>query len=306
MILKLAPLAVRLFQRVGRQQGRPTGTVFTAVRRKSDNYVKATPTGGITAGTIEPPHPDWKFGDGLPLKEAQWKEGLGQGRTTWDLQNSTPKETYQLLTSAIVPRPIAFVSSLSLEGLPNLAPFSYFSMVSHNPPMISISFNLSPRRPKDTRENILATKEFTVNIISEPIVDAANSTSVESPHDMNEWILSGLTMEPSMDVKPPFVKESAVSFECELYSYQDITPKASSDATATIVLGTIKRVHALNSVLTPGGNSVNPALLQPIARLGGTEYATIREVFNIARPSWKVVRQVYEALESEKEKNPKE
>jgi len=84
--------------------------------------------------------------------------------------------------------------------------------------MVSIAFSLSPRRPKDTRENILNTKEFTVNIISESFAEAANATAVESPADVNEWIVSGLTMEPSAAVKPSIVKESPVCMECECSS----------------------------------------------------------------------------------------
>ncbi|KAJ8696771.1 hypothetical protein PTI98_006612 [Pleurotus ostreatus] len=114
---------------------------------------------------------------------------------SWDFAADVPpKNGYKVLTSAIIPRPIAFVSSVSAEGAPNLAPFSYFSMVSHNPPLLSISFSLSPRRPKDTRENILSTKKFTVNIISDDFIEAANSTSVEAPADVDEWLISGLTM----------------------------------------------------------------------------------------------------------------
>jgi flavin reductase (DIM6/NTAB) family NADH-FMN oxidoreductase RutF len=95
-----------------------------------------------------------------------------------------------------------------------LTTFQY--KVSHNPPLLSVSFSLSPRRPKDTRENILATKEFTVSIISEPFVEAANATSIEAPSDVDEWLVSGLTMEKSVGVKPAYVKESAVSMECEV------------------------------------------------------------------------------------------
>ncbi|KAF9451932.1 hypothetical protein P691DRAFT_806024 [Macrolepiota fuliginosa MF-IS2] len=196
----------------------------------------------------------------------------------FDLDSTAPKETYQLLTSAIIPRPIAFVSSLSSDGVPNLAPFSYFSMISHNPPMLSVSFALSARRPKDTRENILQTKEFTVNIISEPFIEAANSTSVL--------------------VKPPIVEESAVSMECELYSHQDISSSSSVLPTATLVLGLIKRVHVRESFLSEDGSTLDPTKLRPVARLGGVTYARVVEGFDLPRVSWKATKGVYEEIDS--------
>lgn len=145
---------------------------------------------------------------------------------------------YKLLTSAVIPRPIAFVSTISEDGVRNLAPMRCVPwsqrmmimmvtslaqtvisiwyvepallisiraqscnphfQVSHNPPLLSVSLSLSKRRPKDTRENIKATKEFTVSIISEPFVEAANVCSVEAPAHVDEWVVSGLTPEPSV------------------------------------------------------------------------------------------------------------
>lgn len=219
-------------------------------------------------------------------------------RKVWDLEGTSSKETYQLLTSAIVPRPIAFVSTLSDDGTPNLAPFSYFSMISHNPPLLSVSFALSQRRPKDSRENILQTKEFTVNIISEPFIEAANSTSVESPAGMNEWLLSGLTPAKSVLVKPPIVEESAVSMECELYSYQNIPNSPSVPPTTTLVLGLIKRVHVREACLREDGLTLDPARLRPVARLGSVSYARTVEGFDLPRVSWKATKGVYEEIEN--------
>ncbi|KAF8210356.1 hypothetical protein K438DRAFT_1711027 [Mycena galopus ATCC 62051] len=183
------------------------------------------------------------------------------------------RETYKLLTSAIIPRPIALVSSLSADGVPNLAPFSYFSMVGHVPPLVSVSFSLSPKVPKHTRDNIMATKEFTVNIVSEAMAEAANATAVDAPVD--EWILSGLTMSPSTLVKPACVLESAVSLECELYFLKDLSPPNSERITTTVVLGLIKKAHVHESVLDARGTGVDPAKLRPISRLGSKTYARV-------------------------------
>jgi len=166
----------------------------------------------------EPPNVDWKVGDGLsntPLGR-DWKSDEELGWKTWDMAQTSPSDATQILNSTVVPRPIAFVSTLSAENKPNLAPFSFFQVVAYHPPIVSVSFRLSPRIPKNTRDNILATKEFVVNLISEPFIEAANETSVEAPADVSEWDISGLTQEPSVHVKPARVKESAVSLECDV------------------------------------------------------------------------------------------
>ncbi|KAF9263233.1 hypothetical protein L218DRAFT_902149 [Marasmius fiardii PR-910] len=240
----------------------------------------------LTFDSSQPPRPAWGLGDG-----ASWHtEHEKSPRKSWVMKETSKQDAYRLLTSAIIPRPVAFVSSLASDGTPNLAPFSYFSMVSHNPPLVSVSFLLSPKRPKDTRENILGTKEFTVNIISENFVEAANACSVEAPAHVDEWIVSGLTMEPSREVIPPYVKESVVSMECTLHFHHDVFPPDSHEPTTTIVLGLIKQVHVRESVLSPDGLQVDPALLRPVARLGGTSYSRLTHGFDIPRISWKGTR----------------
>ncbi|KAI0315139.1 hypothetical protein OF83DRAFT_1133414 [Amylostereum chailletii] len=200
------------------------------------------------------------------------------------------RDMYKMLSSAITPRPIAFVSTVASDGVRNLAPFSFFNMVAFLPPLVSISMTLSPQRPKDTRENILATKEFVLNLISEPFAEAANATSVEAPAEVDEWIVSGLTEEPSTTVKPGRVRESAVSLECELYSYQDIYPDGADVPSTTIILGKVKVAHVRNAVLQADGLQLDPAKLRVISRLGGSTYARVGEGFDIARPSWKEVK----------------
>ncbi|KAI5115010.1 hypothetical protein M0805_005028, partial [Coniferiporia weirii] len=256
------------------------------------------------------PDTEWTLGAGLreatPLGR-QWKEDEQRGWKTLNFDKMEKPDIYRFLTSAITPRPIAFVSTLSASGEPNLAPFSYFSMVSqierksrsteppmhipvsyvsdilqvsHNPPMLSVSFTLSAARPKDTRENIKATKEFVVNIISEPFVEAASATSIEAPADIDEWAVSGLTPTPSDIVKPPRVRESAVSLECELYHFLDIPAPDAPDGppATTLVVGRIRRVHVRRAVLAaapdaePGTDTdsvqVDPARLRAVSRLG--------------------------------------
>ncbi|KAI9461284.1 hypothetical protein BJY52DRAFT_1203545 [Lactarius psammicola] len=244
----------------------------------------------------EPPNKDWKVGDGLPETPLgqNWKADGELGWKTWEMATTSTPDATQLLNSTVIPRPIAFVSTLSAENSPNLAPFSFFQVATYNPPIISVSFRLFPRQPKNTRDNILATKEFVVNLISEPFVEAANEASVEAPADISEWDVSGLTQEPSVHVKPARVKESAVSLECELFQSQDIFPDGGTVPSATLVLGRVRYIHVRNSVLQPDGLRANPAKLRPT-------YARLGEGFNLQRPEWSDVKRVLEAKPSSNE-----
>ncbi|KAJ7178503.1 hypothetical protein C8R43DRAFT_973569 [Mycena crocata] len=254
----------------------------------------------LTFQITDPPNPSWKYGGG---SNDTWLDSRFP-RKSFDFSELSTKATYALLTSAIVPRPIALVSTLSADGVPNLAPFSYFSMVGHIPPLISVSFSLSQNRSKHTRENISANKQFTVNIISEAFAEAANSTAAEAPASVDEWVLSGLTMTPSTVVRPACVMESAVSLECQLYFLKDLSPPGSELVTTTLVIGLIKKAHIHESVLTVDGSSVDPRKLRPIARLGGTTYSRVLEGFDLERTSWKTARETYEAILEGKASNP--
>ncbi|KIJ39486.1 hypothetical protein M422DRAFT_175244 [Sphaerobolus stellatus SS14] len=246
----------------------------------------------------EPPNTNWRYGDSYmgSLGAEDWAKDEEQGWKTFDTSQMTPREIYPLMISGIIPRPIAFVSSLSPAGVPNLAPFSYFSMVSHHPPLVSISF-LHPRhKEKDTSENIRATKAFTVNIISEPFVANANFTSIDAPADVDEWIGSGLTKEPSTIVKSPRVKESAFSMECELYHLHDLCPPGSSEVTGTLILGHIRMLHVRKAVLSEKG-IVKANNLRPVSRLGGKMYGRLGDAFELPRLSWEKEKDVVNELQ---------
>ncbi|KAJ7072256.1 hypothetical protein C8F01DRAFT_1103152 [Mycena amicta] len=221
--------------------------------------------------------PAWNYGDKSKC--------LDLNRKTFDFAKLSSKDTYSILTSSIVPRPIALVSTLSADGIPNLAPFSYFSMVGHDPPLVSIAFALSQKRSKHTRENTLATGQFTVNIVNQDFVAAANATSVEAPAEVDEWKLAGLTPMRSQMVQPA----------C-LYFHKDLTPPDSEVVTTTLVLGLVRLCHVHESVLDPERRTVKPDKLRPVARMGGKTYATIEQGFELERPSWKTAKAVYESV----------
>lgn len=143
--------------------------------------------------------------------------GGGKNNLTIDPGATSARDVYKLMVGAIVPRPIAFVSSLSAEGVPNLAPFSFFTAISANPPVICFSPMVrgSDGSTKDTLQNVRATREFVVNIVSESFARKMNICSTEFPPEVDEFLASGLTAVPSCIVKPARVKESLVNMKCQ-------------------------------------------------------------------------------------------
>jgi len=150
-------------------------------------------------------------------------------------------------------------------------------------------------KEKDTSENIRATRGFTVNIVSEPFVTNANFTSIDAPEDVDEWIGSGLTREPSTIVRPPRVKESAFSMECELFHLHDIVHPESSKRTGTLVLGHIKMLHVRNSILNDKG-TVRAPKLRAVSRLGGLLYGRMGDSFELPRLTWKKEQEAVEKM----------
>lgn len=191
------------------------------------------------------------------------------------------QNVYKLLIGAIVPRPIAFVSTLSREGIRNLAPFSFFTAVSANPPVICFC---PVRRPgpaphKDTLSNILSTGEFVVNIVSEEFASQMNATSAEFPPEVDEFEASGLTPVPSDLVRPPRVAESHVQMECRLYLTIEIGELPGS---GNLVLGEVVRFHVDDPYFDDF--KIDPEKLRPIGRMGGSTYTRTTDRFEMTRP----------------------
>mmetsp|Transcript_34817 Transcript_34817/g.62626 ORF Transcript_34817/g.62626 Transcript_34817/m.62626 type:complete len:364 (-) Transcript_34817:215-1306(-) len=192
----------------------------------------------------------------VPAPNLHWNPSIKQpspltgfdDRVSLDPSSLSGPDMYALGVSMVVPRPIALVSSIDSQGVRNLAPFSYFNIVNHNPPYIVFSPVKKASGKKDTLANIESTRGFVVNIISEWFVNAANHTSGEYPPDADEWILSGLTPIPSDKVTPPRVQESAVHMECELRKIHEIH-NAQGVHTASIIIAEIIRIHVSKAVL---------------------------------------------------------
>jgi flavin reductase (DIM6/NTAB) family NADH-FMN oxidoreductase RutF len=185
-----------------------------------------------------------------------------------------------LMTGLIVPRPIAWVSTIDGRGRANLAPHSYFNAVSSSPPILMFSsshtsrFNADGR--KDTLRNVEATAEFVVNIVSEDLLEAMNRTSAEVPPDVDEFILAGVTKHPSARIGPPRVGEAKVSLECRLNSLVEV-------GDATVIFGDVLLAHIDEGVWRNG--RVDAEALRPMSRLGGSLYAALGSIQRITRPS---------------------
>lgn len=191
-------------------------------------------------------------------------------------------DIYKLMIGLIVPRPIAFVSSLDAAGTCNLAPFSYFTGCSTNPPVVCFcaAVRSGPSPQKDTLQNILATREFVVNIVSEEFAAQMNACSAEVAPDVDEFALSGLTPLPSDLVKPPRVGESKAQMECRLREIVHVSDKPGG---GTLVLGDVLLFHVLESVLLDG-LKVDPDQLNAIGRMGGPTYTRTHDRFDMQRP----------------------
>ena len=187
---------------------------------------------------------------------------------------------YKVMVGAIVPRPIAFVSTVSPDGIYNLAPFSFFTAASVNPPVVCFCpLRNGQGRPKDTLSNIERTGEFVVNIVSEEFVEQMNMTSAELPPEVDEFRLSGLTPVPSDLVKAPRVQESHVSMECRLFRIFEISDKPSG---GSIVAGEIVRLHVDDDCIE--NYRIVQEKLNAIGRMAGATYVRTADRFDLARP----------------------
>ena len=187
----------------------------------------------------------------------------------------------RVLTGVIVPRPIAFVSSVSTEGIVNLAPFSFFNAMAYDPATIVLGISRSAGwKEKDTLANIEATGEFVVNVVVDDIAEAMNSTAAEFPTDVDEFEVGGLAAAPSELVRAPRVAESPVNMECRLNQVV-----AVGDGTKhAIVIGEIVLMHIRDDIIN--GHRVNHQRLKPVGRLAGNMYCTTHDVYELVRPTY--------------------
>ena len=198
----------------------------------------------------------------------------------FDPQELEQTAIYKLLTGAVIPRPIGWISSISEDGILNLAPFSYFNAVGDDPPHLMFSTVRSNNSNKDTLNNVLATKQFVVNMVTEDLAEQMNMTSQPIPANESEFELAGLTPIASVKVKPPRVLECKITMECELAHHY--TLENSKSGGATIIIGKIVMFHIDKSVLLDN-YKINLETYKPIARLAGSNYSKLGEIFSVKR-----------------------
>jgi flavin reductase (DIM6/NTAB) family NADH-FMN oxidoreductase RutF len=192
------------------------------------------------------------------------------------------QSVYKLMTGAIVPRPIGWISTVDTQGIANLAPFSFFNAICSNPPYLLFcpSIRASDGNHKDTLNNVVATNEFVVNIVSEHLAEAMNTSAGEYAADQDEFVIAGVTKAPSVAVKAPRVAESLIHFECALHQ---VITLGNTPGGGSIVIGRIVHIHVDDNVFI-APDKINIPALHPVGRLAGNGYSRVNDFFDLIRP----------------------
>jgi len=190
----------------------------------------------------------------------------------------TQKENYKLLIGSVIPRPVAIVTTMSETGVLNIAPFSFFTIVSSDPAIVSIAVQRKEGAVKDTARNVLATKEAVIHILDQDNVVAANQAAAQLPAGESELMVADFTPIPSATVAVPGLKEAKVRFETKLYQHVPIEAGSQVD----LLLFQVTAYHIDEGIYQEG--KIDPVGLQAVSRLAGNTYATIGEMFDIKRP----------------------
>lgn len=194
---------------------------------------------------------------------------------------------YKLLIGSVVPRPIAWVSSVDADGVRNLAPFSYFMAITHDPP--TVAFSSGPRGAdvgggvrgkKDTLHNVEVTREFVVNVVDDALAEAMNVTSGDYAADVDEFTKAGLEAASSVKVRAPRVAAAPVSMECRL---AQIIPVGNLPH--HLIVGEIVHMHVRDDVYDPATGRLDMHRLKPVGRLAGHLYTHVHDIFEMKRPA---------------------
>ena len=201
----------------------------------------------------------------------------------FDIDSMKPADRYELLLGSIVPRPIALITTLGSDGRVNAAPYSLFNVMGHDPAVAMVSVLAHPEaRLKDTANNILATKEFVINLVSEAVAEAMNITCIDAPPDNNELELADLKTAASVKVKPPRITASPVAFECRFLNSISFGPNQA------IIAGQIVHAHIEDQfVIDSARGLVDTPQLKLIGAMHGAKwYAKLSDRFEMERPTW--------------------
>jgi flavin reductase (DIM6/NTAB) family NADH-FMN oxidoreductase RutF len=192
----------------------------------------------------------------------------------------SPTDNYKLLTGTVIPRPIGWISSINENGIANLAPFSYFNAVCDNPPCVMFSVGKSNGINKDTLNNVLKSKQFVVNMVSDELLEQMNITAQNLPPNESEFDAAGLTKVASTKVKPPRVLGTPIALECEMIHHYTIDNQDNGGA--TIIVGEVKMFHFADDILLEN-HKINTEIYKPMARLAGSGYMKVGEGISMKR-----------------------
>ncbi len=205
---------------------------------------------------------------------------LHDGYHAFDFADLSAREAYKVMIGTIVPRPIAWVSTISPDGVVNAAPYSFFNCLSADPPILALGVENKPDRSfKDTAYNIRMTECFTVNIVDRANVEAMSITAADFAPDVDELEAAGLTAIPGDRVACPRIAEAPVAFECE--RYLGIAVSSARE----IILGRIVRAHIREDIIDPGTFYSDHKKLDALGRMGGNGYAGTFDYFDLRTPS---------------------
>lgn len=192
----------------------------------------------------------------------------------------TERDNYKLLIGTVVPRPIAFITSEAIDGTINGAPFSYFNVVTADPPMLSVSIQRKNDRQKDTAKNILAKGNFVIHIVSKDYVEKINQTAASLAEDESEITLASLTLAPSTHISTPGIEEAKVRYECVME--QHLPLGSDGQVTTDFFIAKVQTVHIAEEVYDDG--KIVYEELAAMSRLAGNDYAEIGDITTIKRP----------------------
>jgi flavin reductase (DIM6/NTAB) family NADH-FMN oxidoreductase RutF len=196
-----------------------------------------------------------------------------------DLSALPAREQYKILSSTVVPRPIALVSSRSADGIDNAAPYSFFGVMGEDPAILALGLKKHPDGTrKDTAANIMATGEFVVNMVDEALAEGMNACAASLPPEESEAEAAGLALVASTRVGPPRLAAAPVAFECRLVECLATVPDRD------IILGEIVMVHIRDGIFNPETNYIDPEAYHPVGRLFGPYYIRAGDRFELARP----------------------
>lgn len=196
-----------------------------------------------------------------------------------DPQQNSERDNYKLLIGSIIPRPIAFVTTQAENGIVNGAPFSYFNIVSSNPPMVSLAIQRPDGRVKDTARNIYGNEQFVVHIVDEENVVKINETAASLPPSESEIERANLTLVKSENISVPGIKEAKVRMECKLVQ---AIPLGGQEPKSDLFIGEVVCFQIDEAIYEDG--RIDPHALKAVSRLAGSNYAKIGEIFSIERP----------------------